>query len=75
MDCLSCHKNVIGGIDREQPRTVCATCHTGYTDPVSKQMVIPQGKADCVSCHVQHIEDKRHWNPSLLTQSSKLVPQ
>ena len=73
MDCVSCHKTVIGNLDRDTPRTVCATCHTGYTDPFSKQVVIPQGKADCVSCHVQHIEDRRHWNPSLLSQSSKLA--
>jgi hypothetical protein len=21
---------------------------------------------NCTSCHVQHVQDKRHWNPALL---------
>ena len=57
-----------GTLDRATPRKTCAVCHDGYVDPVTKQTVIPADKPNCNSCHVQHVEDKRHWNPSLFSQ-------
>jgi hypothetical protein len=43
LSCNSCHKS-FDPIDRETPKTTCATCH-------NKQ----NGAPDCTSCHVQHI--------------------
>ena len=68
MDCFSCHTSWAGTLDRATPRKTCAVCHDGYVDPVTKQTVIPADKPNCNSCHVQHVEDKRHWNPSLFSQ-------
>ena len=42
-------------------------------DPVTKQTVIPADKPNCNSCHVQHVEDKRHWNPSLFSQPQQAM--
>ena len=47
LSCNSCHAS-FDPIDRETPKTTCATCHSSAT-----------GKPDCTSCHVQHIHDKR----------------
>ena len=33
-------------------------------------MIIAKDKPDCTSCHVQHIKDKRHWNPALMASVS-----
>ena len=64
LSCSSCHRS-FNPIDREFPRRTCDQCHTGLTD-VSKQTKIAAGVPNCVSCHVQHPKDKRHWNPDLL---------
>ncbi len=68
LSCSSCHKSLGAALDRTTPRTTCGVCHNGYADPQTKQMVIAQDKPNCNSCHVQHVQDKRHWNPELLSQ-------
>lgn len=65
LSCSSCHKT-FNPIDRETPRTTCAGCHNGRVETATNRIVIARDQPNCTSCHVQHIEDKRHWNPSLL---------
>lgn len=65
LSCSSCHKS-FNPIDRETPRTTCGSCHNGSVDPITKRVIIRQDQPNCISCHVQHVKDKRHWNPSLL---------
>jgi FHA domain-containing protein/class III cytochrome C family protein len=65
LSCSSCHQS-FNPIDRVTPRTTCGACHNGSVDPITKRVFIAQDQPNCVSCHVQHVKDKRHWNPSLL---------
>ena len=65
LSCSSCHKT-FNPIDRQTPRTTCGHCHNGSTEPATNRMIIAQDKPNCVSCHVQHIHDKRQWGSSLL---------
>ena len=65
LTCSSCHQTQ-NPLDRVTPRTTCAKCHMGQTDPRVGLQAIAAGKPNCTSCHVQHVKDKRHWNPSLL---------
>lgn len=65
LSCSSCHKT-FNPIDRETPRTTCAHCHSGRLESGTNRILIAKDKPDCTSCHVQHVKDKRHWNPSLL---------
>ena len=65
MSCSSCH-NSFNPTDRVTPRTTCARCHNGKTDTESGRVLISADTPNCTSCHIQHAEDKRHWNPSLL---------
>ncbi|MBC8029404.1 MAG: FHA domain-containing protein [Pyrinomonadaceae bacterium] len=73
LSCSSCH-NTFNPIDRQTPRTTCAGCHNGRIDPSSNRIVIASDKPNCTSCHVQHIKDKRHWNPSLLALHAEARP-
>jgi hypothetical protein len=68
LSCSSCHKTFSPTIDRKTPRGTCGGCHNGHVEPVTQRPVIAADKPNCTSCHVQHIKDKRHWNPSLLAQ-------
>jgi hypothetical protein len=63
LDCWSCHESLN---DLATPRTTCAKCHNGQSDPRAGRQVIAANKPNCTSCHIQHRLDKRHWNPSLL---------
>jgi hypothetical protein len=76
LSCSSCHKS-FNPIDRETPRTTCGNCHNGRVDPATNRVIIARDKPNCTSCHVQHVKDKRHWNPSLMAVAPdyKLVPQ
>jgi hypothetical protein len=65
LSCSSCHKT-FNPIDRTTPRTTCGSCHNGSIDPGTKRVLISQDKPNCVSCHVQHVRDKRQWGASLL---------
>jgi pSer/pThr/pTyr-binding forkhead associated (FHA) protein len=65
LSCSSCHKT-FNPIDRETPRTTCGNCHNGRTELGTNRILIARDKPNCTSCHVQHVKDKRHWNPSLL---------
>ena len=65
LSCSSCHKT-FNPIDRETPRTTCAGCHNGSVEPGTNRVLIAQDRPNCVSCHVQHVKDRWHWNPSLL---------
>jgi hypothetical protein len=55
-------------IDLTTPRTTCARCHNGQPDARAGHQVIASDKPNCTSCHVQHIKDKRHWHPELLSE-------
>lgn len=65
MSCSSCHRFLQPDVDREFPRQTCGECHTGLVDSSNKPL-IAASVPNCTSCHVQHVKDKRHWNPSLL---------
>jgi hypothetical protein len=66
LSCSSCHKS-FNPIDLDTPRQTCARCHTGMTDSRTGRTLVAAGVVNCTSCHVEHIMDKNHWNPSLLT--------
>jgi hypothetical protein len=68
LSCSSCHATR-DPIDLATPRTTCARCHNGQPDPRAGRQVIAADKPNCTSCHVQHVKDKRHWNPSLLAMN------
>jgi pSer/pThr/pTyr-binding forkhead associated (FHA) protein len=65
LSCSSCHKSS-NPIDRETPRTTCGTCHNGRLELGTNRVIIAKDKPNCTSCHVQHVRDKRHWNPALM---------
>jgi pSer/pThr/pTyr-binding forkhead associated (FHA) protein len=73
LSCSSCH-NTFNPIDRQTPRTTCAGCHNGRIEQGTNRTVIAADKPNCTSCHVQHIKDKRHWNPSLLASHTEARP-
>jgi FHA domain len=68
LSCSSCHA-MRDPIDLATPRTTCAKCHNGQPDPRAGRQVIAADKPNCTSCHLQHIKDKRHWNPGLLAMN------
>jgi hypothetical protein len=68
LSCSSCHKS-FNPIDRETPRTTCGGCHNGNIEPSTKRVLIAADKPNCISCHVQHVQSKKHWNRSLLARS------
>ncbi|HEY1404645.1 MAG TPA: FHA domain-containing protein, partial [Pyrinomonadaceae bacterium] len=70
VSCSTCHKSYGATLDRETPRTTCAACHSGKTDAQTGRALLASDTANCTSCHVQHVRDKRHWNPSLLAAAS-----
>ena len=72
LSCSSCHKS-FNPIDRETPRQTCGACHNGRLEAGTKRPLIAADKPNCTSCHVQHIKDKRHWNPSLLAELTPKV--
>ncbi len=69
LSCSSCHKT-FNPIDRETPRSTCGNCHNGRLEPGTNRVLIASGKPNCTSCHVQHVKDKRHWNPALMAVAS-----
>jgi len=71
VSCSTCHKSYGAALDRETPRTTCAACHSGKTDAQTGRAIFAADKANCTSCHVQHVQDKRHWNPSLLAAATR----
>jgi hypothetical protein len=73
LSCSSCHKT-FNPIDRETPKSTCALCHNGRIEQGTNRVVIPADKPNCISCHVQHIKDKRHWNSSLLAARAEVKP-
>jgi len=68
LSCSSCHKTP-KPIDRETPRTTCGACHNGSVQPQTNRVLIAADKPNCYSCHVEHVKDKRHWNPALLART------
>jgi hypothetical protein len=73
LSCSSCHRS-LNPIDREYPRQTCGRCHSGLIDP-SGRASIAAGAPNCISCHVQHVKDKRHWNPDLLATSAPPIAE
>jgi pSer/pThr/pTyr-binding forkhead associated (FHA) protein len=68
LSCSSCHKT-FNPPDRQTPRSTCGACHNGFV--VNGKQLIVQDKPNCISCHVQHPKDKRHWNANLLASSPR----
>jgi hypothetical protein len=66
MSCSTCHRT-FNPIDRDTPRATCAACHNGKTDDKTGETLISINAPNCTSCHVQHVEDRQHWNQSLMT--------
>ena len=58
LSCSSCHKT-FNPIDRDTPRTTCGSCHNGRLEPGTNRVVIAKDKPNCISCHVQHVKDRR----------------
>jgi hypothetical protein len=73
VSCSTCHTSWGGVVDRTTPRQTCGVCHNGAIDPVTKQQVIAADKPNCNSCHVQHVQDKRVWNPSLFLKPPQMA--
>ena len=69
VSCSTCHKS-FQPMDRETPRTTCGHCHNGRAEPGTNRILIAKDQPNCTSCHVQHVKDKRHWNPSPLAATS-----
>jgi len=67
MTCSSCHQPPYNPIDRKTPVTTCNKCHTGK-DGTPVQKAVFGDNANCVSCHVQHVGDKRQWKPDLFVE-------
>ena len=72
LSCSSCH-NSFNPIDRATPRTTCGNCHNGRIETGTGRVLIAKDKPNCTSCHVQHVKDKRHWNPSLMATTGTNV--
>ncbi|MDQ2922008.1 MAG: FHA domain-containing protein [Acidobacteriota bacterium] len=68
LSCSSCHRS-FGSLDREYARQTCGQCHSGLSF-ASGRALLAAGAPNCISCHVQHVKDKRHWNPDLLAGST-----
>lgn len=66
LSCSSCHKG-FDPIDRVTPRTTCATCHNGLVESETNKVLISNNQPNCISCHVQHIDDKRQWGSRFLS--------
>lgn len=65
LSCSSCHKS-FNPIDRSTPKTTCGECHNGRVEQESNRVLISRDKPNCASCHVEHVKNSRHWNPTLL---------
>ena len=65
LSCSSCHRS-FDPVDREYPRQTCIQCHNNPADAAGKGSSVA-GTPNCVSCHVQHVKDKRRRNPDLLS--------
>ena len=68
LSCSSCHTSFTGNVDRVTPRTRCGVCHNGSVEAGTNRVLIAADKPNCVSCHVQHIQDAHRWGTSLLAQ-------
>jgi hypothetical protein len=68
LSCSTCHKS-FNPIDRDTPKTTCGGCHNGRVEQGTNRALIANDKPNCTSCHVQHVKDKKHWNPSLLADA------
>lgn len=67
LSCSSCHRS-FNPPDREYPRQTCVECHSGPAGAAGPGS-IAAGAPDCLSCHVQHVMDKRRRNLDLLSTS------
>ena len=68
LSCSSCHQ-AFNPIDRETPRKTCGGCHNGSIEVAGRAALVAADKPNCISCHVQHVQSTRHWNPSLMVVS------
>lgn len=75
ISCGTCHKFFEPVIDAETPVNTCATCHDGRLDDSGSRVILAADRPNCTSCHVQHVRDKSHWNPALLTEDARPRPE
>lgn len=69
VSCSTCHKRFAPEIDRDTPRTTCASCHGGTprdAQGLAASAARPGASADCTSCHVQHPKGRRRWGAHML---------
>ncbi|HEX5706888.1 MAG TPA: cytochrome c3 family protein, partial [Pyrinomonadaceae bacterium] len=66
VSCSTCHKRFAPEIDRDTPRTTCASCHAA----ASREGLGASASAspNCISCHVQHPLGRRRWGEELIKQ-------
>ena len=64
ISCSSCHKG-FDPIDRETPRQTCSTCHSTQPDAAARDPRFTAGRANCISCHVQHPYSSGRWREFL----------
>ena len=70
LSCSSCHQS-FAPIDRDSPKETCAKCHNNQVAGRVQSNLIEASAPNCASCHVQHVKDKRHWNPNLLVPAAR----
>lgn len=64
ISCSSCHAS-FDPIDREMPRQTCGVCHTTQPGSEPRDARFAVGRANCISCHVQHPYSDGRWSEFL----------
>ncbi|HYN85684.1 MAG TPA: FHA domain-containing protein [Pyrinomonadaceae bacterium] len=67
VSCSTCHKRFAPDIDRDTPRTTCASCHAG--DASETRGTFTGATPDCISCHVQHPQGRKLWGAHLVNDN------
>ncbi|MGB8508807.1 MAG: FHA domain-containing protein [Pyrinomonadaceae bacterium] len=66
MSCSTCHQS-FAPLDRLTPRATCATCHNGDRGGQFGKL-LADDRPNCISCHVQHVKDRRQWAGTFLVR-------
>jgi hypothetical protein len=64
VSCSTCHKRFAPDVDRDTPRTTCASCHSNAAGEAASAFV--SAAPNCTSCHVQHPKSARRWGAHLV---------
>ncbi len=68
LSCSSCHQS-FAPIDRATPRATCGACHNGDAGGQFKGLLANE-KPNCISCHVQHVQDRQTWATTFLKSNA-----